>query len=582
MRRAFIKIWVAFNFLFPVLTFGSFLEDFAPADFGDDNLTGRAPRTHRRVGLSHRPVMLQRSPVDKALHGLETIRALQQFDRYLLDPDGDHPLPDCSHYNHTQFPFLPNFYDPTAREREKLRLFQRFIDILAELAGMSHTHPEFAVLHYAATDMRGLRRFHADDMSTFCQIFQDTEELEALQAVGQALKDVARAIDDGTDRTTINTLEGVVSSRLETLPTILEMANRYYLPHIQSVYGALRDTLITADPRTFAGRLALTRGLIHYGELLKTIPSKKAATASKGCIMFRDKAVKVLARRLRTLKDNAGEISQCYEGTPEFLGSLHAFIFEGAGEPSHDPIVRTLQGWGYRPNGKRITTAAAASGSVPDDELEEASLSFVMELLDGMREFSGLSATLTGHAFVSLIHYNPELAPELSTFCADKDFTRKEDFEAVLGWVNAHQEGSAHSYSRSFHVSQLIHLQHLRNLSPFAFAGQLSYQHKVLEDLPVENLEALRLLAYTFTQSIGTSPLLTELFASKDHDRVKKLRNFWAHPGIGEFSWESVFDGDLGSTAHNERNALLVLMVPTYDKVIQRIMVSTPTAAVTS
>ena len=352
---------------------------------------------------------------DRVIEELNQLLAYRNFDQYILTPDNpNNPAVDYEAYDPKKQPDLMQFYSESSEERAgaHLRLQQRFTKAVKKLSSLSHTHPEFEILFFFANDP--MRVMNERLRTDFQRVFQDTNELAELRNVAYRLKAVSQAIDGKESKQNIKAKELEVSNALQQIPVIMTLAQSFYLPAIQKTYASM---LGDYDHRTFSGRAAMTRVLINYGELLKTIPDKKASDIGKACIMFRDKAVKVLSRRLEALQGDTMIAS--YEGLLDTMRELNAYIFGGASVTAPNPTrIRTvLEAWGYRPNGKPIATTASAAVNPDDDsEVDEA---FMVGILQKMRELSGLRVRLRDMAFFDEIEltwsrFNEEISEFLS------------------------------------------------------------------------------------------------------------------------------------------------------------------------
>ena len=350
----------------------------------------------------------------KAIEDLDAIIAYRNFDQYLLTPDNPgNSEPDFEAYDIKKYYDLRCFYSdsPTEREPAHIRMRQNFLKIIKSFSSLSHTHPEFEVLFFFADDSVRFMNTHFQEQ--FQIIFQD-DELSHLKNLIHRLQAVSQAIDNNGSRDQIKELENQVTQAFDFIPIIMGLAQHFYLPAVAKKHA---DMLGDYDHTTFAGRAALTRALICYGELLKTIPDKKTSTVAKACITFRDKAVKVLPRRLDALTGD--KMVTSYSSMNDFLRDLRAYIFTpDANAPAPERIITLLDSWGYKPNGK-------STGTDSTDEEVPSNL-LLLSILQQMRTISGLTVRLPDIAFFD------EACSVWSNFeCSAENYLSTADSKAI-------------------------------------------------------------------------------------------------------------------------------------------------------
>lgn len=349
---------------------------------------------------------------DSALKKLDTIITLKNIDPYLLEPEGAHPLPDFSSsaIKFDTLSTLLEFYNESARARGTAlsRLCRDFFSIIQSISSLSHTHSEFEILSFFTENPS--RTLSEEAQRAFIDIFKEGE-LDSVKILIERLKAVSLAIDSKEDKSLIKAKESAVTESLESLPTLIDLANSAYIPAVKSAYEFL--TAIIPNHETPEGRLALTRLLIQYGELVKTIPSKKAKPISKKIILFRDKAVKVLPRRLDLLNNHS--TAEVYAPIHGILREFHRFIFEDGGGDSvpADPIVSLLRKWGYKANGDKIAVAAAGAGEEDDASEVADTETFLKEILGKMRDLSTIKMKRPHNVFY---HETSSVNSEFSKF----------------------------------------------------------------------------------------------------------------------------------------------------------------------
>ena len=556
---------------------------------------------------------------NKTIEDLDAIIAYRKFDQYLLTPDNlGNPEPDFAAYDFKKHHNLRCFYSDFLTEREPahIRMHQNFLKIIKSFSSLSHTHPEFEVLFFFADDSVRFMNTHFQEQ--FQRIFQD-DELSNLKNLICKLQAVSQAIDNKESRDQIKELENQVTQAFDSIPITMKLAHHFYLPAAAKKHA---DMLAEDyDHTTFAGRAALTRALICYGELLKTIPDKKTSAVAKACIIFRDKAVKVLPRRLEKLKNNT--MSASYANMNYFLKDLHAYIFTpGAEATTSERIKALLADWGYKTNGK-------STGKDSTDE--EVPSNLLLSILHQMRTISGLTVRLPDVAFFDEAHSvwsNFECCAENYLLTADRkaistlspaeqsaneadlerirkqrmqdlkrkhlkewpailkgyDFTKATQALAAITEINDWlgnvqkelQEGSYlgdDSYlsamtkarlmmTRPFHVRLRLLTNHIQQNSRFdSLLSVYPLMTSCIDELSNDDFEALRLLGYTFAQTAKDN--ITTLSALKPFEsQLNMLRELWAHPRMIDFNFEEILATiDASSDKRNESRSMAILMV---------------------
>ncbi len=412
---------------------------------------------------------------NEAIEDIDAIIAYRNFDQYLLTPDNPgNPEPDFEAYDFKKHYDLGHFYSdsPTEREPAHIRMRQNFLKIIKSFSSLSHTHPEFEVLFFFANDSARFMNTHFQEQ--FQRIFQDTDEFSHLKNLICRLRAVSQAIDNKESRDKIKELENGVTQAFDSIPITMALVQHFYLPAVVEKHaGMLGDY----DYTTFAGRAALTRALICYGELLKTIPDKKASAVAKACIMFRDKAVKVLPRRLDALADD--KMVASYAGMSYFLRDLHAYIFTpDADAPTSERIITLLASWGYKPNGK--PTGADSTDAVGVEE--EVPSNLLLSILQQMRKISGLTVRLPDVAFFD------EVRSVWSNFeCGAENYLSTADRKAIETLSHAEQHAKEAD-------SERIRKQRMEDL-----------KRKPLKEWPAI------LKGHDFTKAVQASAAITEI-----------------------------------------------------------------------
>lgn len=550
---------------------------------------------------------------EQAKQDIGAIIFYKSFDRFLLSSDGGDGSPDFTAYDYKSHADLMQFYSDNELERNSAisKLHTRFLRAIKSVSSLSYSHPEFKVLSYFAECESSLL-YEVSFKSDFVRIFQETDEFRSLYDVIERVGQVSKAIEESKGSEEKKSLEKNVRDSLGKIPHIMTLANRYYLPTLKEHYLEMLGDL---DNRTFSGRLALTKTLISHGELVKTIPDKKDSPASKVCALFRDKAVKVLPRRLARLQDDADSISGAYQPILIiWLSSFHAYIFDGGEVPADNASMNSLlAAWGYRPNGKPLVVGE--STAVVGDE-EKPETEFLKEILIKMREISRVN-----NSFQDCVFFE-EVAGIWGTFKCDihnlyaevigrydmkearvqspviekerEKFIRAIDMERVTVWPNivnftsperfhdtcrqlntwlkSKQQEIASKYSltlsdkdyfipsRRFHVRLQLRLQHV--LETFDFKSPTNNYPAILESMSPDpaTFDALKLLGYTFVQNALEQNVPT---LKPFEEEIKRLRNIWAHPKIADLEkeWREILPILHSIPDRNDLHAMLTLMI---------------------
>lgn len=557
---------------------------------------------------------------DKAIGTLNETIDLREFDQYLLDPNNPNNPPfnvpvAPGAYNAEKHNTLMSFYSDNSVERDAMHYGVRkvFLEAIHSFSSLSHTHSEFEVLSSVTSDLIQLLdgTEAAYVQGQFQRIFQDPDELIALRELVIKLRAVSQAIDNlPSTASTVKGLEEEVSKSLEKIPLTMDLVQHFYLPAVETEHASM---LGTHNHLTFVGRAALTRALICYGELLKTIPDKKTSDVAKVCIKFRDKAVKVLPRRLNILADDANAMVAHYTNMNGFLQTLHDYIFKGAAAPNTTDVSALLKAWD-KPSGGQVVVATGVTNTE----------STLREMLQAMREISGVTVRLGDVAFLdetnsvwadfengienylrtvdrSVIEVLPrpqqrdkekELEAIRTKHLDDLRKQRLKEWPEILvmhpvlgnavveinNWLGdihtalialngADTAGDLKTKliampARSTQARLWLRAQNMQQVSDFN--GSISVYPLVTSNLSAlseKNFESLRLLGYAFCQTakenIATLPTL-KLFETQ----LIKLRKTWAHPRVVGADWEDVVPSvSTRFEKENEAQAMAILMI---------------------
>lgn len=553
----------------------------------------------------------------KAIGTLGRVIDLCSFDPYLLDPDNpaNPPLVSNSAFGQRSDLLMP-FYSENPEERSAtlFTLINEFLETIHSFSSLSHTHPEFEVLFSFTSDLTPLcDDAHVQD--SFKRIFQNPSELISLRDLVTRLMAVAQAIDNKQPRDVIKALEQEVSEAFEKVPLTLSLAQHFYLPSVAMEYVSM---LGDHDHTTFTGRAALTRALICYGELLKTIPDKKTSDVAKVCMTFRDIAVKVLPRRLKALVDDANtEMVPGYASMNTFLQNLHRYIFANTAVPNADDVVTLLKAWGYKTNGKSIAAVTTNTEST------------LREMIQDMHKISGIRARLYDVAFFDdtssvWADFENGVTNYLSTTdCAvvaslpieqqsdkekelmnvrgksihDLNKKRLKEWPEILSrysvladavteinhWMQQvrvnvvsliGKPDTANDLdtkplaipTRSSQARLWLRAQNMQQASSFNSSLSIyPLAQSILETLPETDFESLRLLGYIFAQTAKEN--MASLTTLKPFEtQLIKLRKIWAHPRTVMADWEGLVPSiSTRSEKANEAQAMAILMIRVMD-----------------
>lgn len=356
--------------------------DFDEAFYG--SLTGRPSpllraSTYGSSAAAARPIEAKGSEkAESSIEILEKIIKLQRFDQYLLEGE-DRPAgtrPDYSRLDHSMASVI-SFYDSKAENRHIAYLrniLLPFQQSISTISSLTHDYPEMEVIGRLGD--RGF--WESDALSTqFKVVFKDTDELNCLSETMKALKEVALAIESQKERAEINELKAGVKVTFAAIPTIIDLAYRTFHAEINSYLRELVSQLPVDSAHPFR-RLAIIEGLIKLGETVKLLPrSLRDHPLIQKCIDFRDKAVKIIPRRITDFESDAmGEI---LTGGLPFISEISEWIQrDGTGAVPNDHILDRIRDMlGYKPNWKRKSDNA----SIP--ELDNT---FLISFLDRVEE----------------------------------------------------------------------------------------------------------------------------------------------------------------------------------------------------
>ena len=297
---------------------------------------------------------------------------LQRFDRYILDgsvrPEGAEP--DYEHFvPETMGHFFP-LYSENHKEREwviKRDCYFPFLNAIREIASLTHSHGEFEVLGRFAE--KAFVDHSPEHMTEFKRLFIETDELQGLRNVMAYVKDVALAKEESRERAEIRELEREVTNALGDgceFSTLLDHGYETYLVDIRSKLGNILDrTPVEFDTRS--KRFVMTHSLIDAGEVLKLAPKRyRNHQTVRQLIKFRDKAIKILPRRLGEFGEEG--INDSYAACRVLLTSLREWVSgkEGVVAPAVDPLVQLREYLGYNGSWR----SRARNEPIPDPDME--------------------------------------------------------------------------------------------------------------------------------------------------------------------------------------------------------------------
>ena len=540
-----------------------------------------------------------------AIDELQRIIFYQNFDRYLCDgsarpADQD---PDFEAFDARKMPHAMKFYRSEGERKTAILrdLYLPFCKAVTAIASLTHDYPGFEVL-----GRLGQRDIWTggESQAFFIELFRDTSELAYFKNVMMRLKSVAWAIENKKPVAEIKRLKDRVKICLGDDCLFPRLLDRAYATYAEEIRGELDAIVGPTTAGCSTESLAIVRALIRVGEVIKLTSNKyRRRPAVKKVVEFRDKAVKILPRRLEDFEAKAMRPHLTAAAT--FITQLTGWFKGGSAEPTPDAINNIRKHLGYNGKWKRGTSAV----SEPDDAFLRAGAQRIKDLVDARyiksRSWESIAFALqdalpsiSGPVYALRDVLYEEAAAAAASGGGDDDVEPRpgevvtrawgevlldvtpEDGDTIGMLLDKSQAAirgfpdrlkpigiDAAAVERvdwkgitDFEIDPLTRIRanlFSKSVGVYYFTATNSFLMLLrdrLEKLPDDTFMTARLIGYTLTQAIVDNP---ETFARFNPylGEITKIRKFWAHPRIGDDFPEIVVPYS-DSTKGNEAAAL--------------------------